>query len=389
MNKIYKRLATLLCITGAVLSQGTVFGATNYGTMNLTLNGEVDLAKTPNPATAHSLEGTLTGTTLMTLPTAYNTKTDTWLSVITLTGLSGNSMSCANGRDIFVAIPGTNKKGLVLVNSTNPAVKAYVIPALQYNTIIGKSSSEGWVMSGFFFSLPMTGNGAASYDSLNTCFYPAGKSVPPTWYKQIMIYDKVQYPIYFSRPVASGALKYTGAPLYITTEGVVEAAKGYLRVNVSTNVNILSTCQISNVTNNNIDVNMSLTNEVITESSLTFNCTGDGQYPVYLSARVTEGTADSANPTRLLLKNIALPSATKRPWVMGKTFLNGISPALTCQDTNSDGLIKFNGQETALPLKATSDQLYNLGIKWAICSDDTVPAGNYRGKTVISIYTRM
>lgn len=74
---------------------------------------------------------------------------------------------------------------------------------------------------------------------------------------------------------------------------------------------------------------------------------------------------------------------------MGKTFLNGISPALTCQDTNSDGLIKFNGQEIALPLKATSDQLYHLGIKWAICSDDTVPAGNYRGKTVISIYTRM
>lgn len=150
MKKIYKQLATLLCITGAVLSQGTVFGATNYGTMNLTLNGEVDLAKTPNPATAHSLEGTLTGTTSMTLPTAYNTKTDTWLSVITLTGLSGSSVSCTNGRDIFVAIPGTNKKGLMLASSTNPAVKAYVIPALQYNTVIGKSSSEGWIMSGFF-----------------------------------------------------------------------------------------------------------------------------------------------------------------------------------------------------------------------------------------------
>lgn len=388
MNKIYKRLAALLCITGSVLSQGTVFGATNFGTMNLTLNGEVDLAKTPNPATAHYLEGTLTGTTSMTLTTAYNTKNDTWLSIFTLTGLSGNNSSCSGGRNIFGAIPGTNKKGLELVNSTNPAVKAYVIPTLQYTTIIGKDHSEGWTMSGLFFS-PPTGSGAASSDNSYTCFYPSGKSVPPTWSKQMMIYDKVQYPIYFSRPVASGALKYTGAPLYITTEGAIEAARGYLKVNVSTNVNIMSTCQISNVTNNNIDVNMSLTNEVITESSLTFNCTGDGQYPVYLSARVTEGTADSTNPTRLLLKNIASSSVTKRPWVMGKTFLNGISPALTCQDTNSDGLIKFNGQETALPLKATSDQLYHLGIKWAICSDDTVPAGNYRGKTVISIYTRM
>ncbi|WP_413483008.1 hypothetical protein [Morganella psychrotolerans] len=388
MNKIYKRLAVLLCITGSVLSQGTVFGATNFGTMNLTLNGEVDLAKTPNPATAHYLEGTLTGTTSMTLTTAYNTKNDTWLSIFTLTGLSGNNSSCSGGRNIFGVIPGTNKKGLELVNSTNPAVKAYVIPALQYTTIIGKDHSEGWTMSGLFFS-PPTGSGAASSDNSYTCFYPSGKSVPSTWHKQMMIYDKVQYPIYFSRPVASGALRYTGAPLYITTEGAVGAARGYLKVNVSTNVNIMSTCQISNVTNNNIDVNMSLTNEVITESSLTFNCTGDGQYPVYLSARVTEGTADSTNPTRLLLKNTASPLVTKRPWVMGKTFLNGISPALTCQDTNSDGLIKFNGQETALPLKATSDQLYHLGIKWAICSDDTVPAGNYRGKTVISIYTRM
>lgn len=325
----------------------------------------------------------------MTLPTAYDTKTNTWLSVITLTGLSGSNSSCSGGKTIFVTIPGTNKKGLELVNSTNPAVKAYVIPALQYNTIMGASNTEGWVMSGFFFSPPTISNGAAASDSLYTCFYPSGKSVPSTWYKQILIYDKVQYPIYFSRPVASGALKYTGAPLYITTEGLADAARGYLKVNVSTNVNIMSTCQISNVINNNIDVNMSITNEVITESSLTFNCTGDGQYPVYLSARVTEGNADSTNPTHLLLKNMASPSATKRPWVMGKTFLNGISPALTCQDTNSDGLIKFNGQEIALPLKATSDQLYHLGIKWAICSDDTVPAGNYRGKTVISIYTRM
>ncbi|WP_413492632.1 hypothetical protein [Morganella psychrotolerans] len=388
MNKINKRLAELLLITGTILSPAAVIGATNYGTMTLKLSGEVDLAKTPNPATPHYLSGALTGTTSMSLPTAYNTTTATWLNVISIVGISGNNTSCQSGTSAFHAVPGTNKKGLELTYSTNPAVKAYVIPEFNYVGMAILDQSTGWTTNGSFFS-PPRGNGAASLDGLNACIYPNGLSVPSTWTKQIMVSNAGSYPVYISRPVAPGLVHYTGTPLYITTEGIAEAAKGYLRVNISADINIMSTCQISNIINNNIDVTMGFSNEIIKESSLTFSCTGEGQQQVYFSAKVTEGTADTANPNRLLLTNITSPSVKNRPWVIGKTFMDDASPALTCNNANANDLIKFNNQEMTLPLKANLNQLYRLGIKWAICSDDTVPAGNYRGKTVINIYTKM
>lgn len=389
MNKMNKLLTEFLCIAGAVLLPVTAINAKDFGTMDLSITGEVDLAKTPDPTTPHMLEGTLSGAnTTELLDNAFSSSNSTWMNPFSVVGLSGSSTSCTSGSNIFESIPATNKKGVMLTNTLKPNIKTYVIPKLKYVAVLGKNQEEGWSVTGLFFDKP-NGVGAVSLNSSNTCISPGTRSIPSTWTKTIIIYPTIKYPVYFPRPVSSGMLSYTGKPLYITTEGLVKGAIGYWRINLTVNVNIKSTCQISNVSNNNININMGYTNEAITESSLTFNCTGDGQYPVYLSARVTEGNADSAEPTRLLLKNTSSSSGSKRPWVMGKTFIGDASPALTCKDTNTDGLIKFNGQETPLSINAVSGQLYRLGIKWAICSDDTVPAGNYRGKTVISIYTKM
>lgn len=389
MNRINKRLAGLVFICGGILSPTVATSATNFGTMALKLSGTIDLAKSPNAATPVYLPGTLTGTSYMTLPTAFNTTTTLWLNVVSVVGISSSNSSCLSGGDVFKRIPGTNINGLTLTTAANPDAKVFVIPAFDYTAIVNSDMSNGWATGGTFFTPPRA-NGAASIDGLNACIYPGNLTVSSEWQKQVGITNASSYAVYIPRPVAPGLVHYTGTPLYITSEGIVEAARGYLRVNITADINIMATCQISNIVGNSIDATMGFSNEVIKESSLTFSCTGGtGQQQVYLSARVTEGTADTANPKRLLLRNTASSSVTNRPWVIGKTFIDGASPALTCNDTDADDLIKFNNQEMALPLKADLNHLYQLGIKWAICSNDTVPAGNYRGKTVVSIYTKM
>lgn len=389
MNKLSRRLTKLLCSTGAFLLPATVIAAGYSGTLILKLSGEVDLAKTPDISTPTYLSGSISGQTSMTLMPAYSTQDTQWSSAFAMVGLSGNPSTCSGGTGIFQTIPGTNQTGVQLEHSSRPGVSAYLVPAFRYNGIMTVNNTGGWTVSGQFFSKPYGGSEpSASHNKLYTCIYPDMLPVKKTWYKQILIYDSPTYPIYLSRPLAPGKLNYKGT-MYITTEGMAPEARGYLAVNISADMDIKATCQISNVINNNIDATMGYQNEVIKESSLTFSCSGEGQQQVYLSAKVTEGTADTANPNRLLLTNITSPSVTNRPWVIGKPFLDDASPSLTCKDANADGLIKFNNQAVPLPLKANINQLYRLGIKWAICSDDSVPAGNYRGKTVINIYTKM
>lgn len=102
------------------------------------------------------------------------------------------------------------------------------------------------------------------------------------------------------------------------------------------------------------------------------------------------GRPDPDDPSKLLLANDKGTFADNPPWVIGKPYLNGASPALSCSDAGKAGLMKFNNQEIELPsLIAKAGQIYNLGIKWAICSKNDVPAGNYKGKAVINIYTRL
>ncbi|MDY3696276.1 MAG: hypothetical protein SO066_16540 [Proteus mirabilis] len=362
----------------------------SYGTMTLTLIGVVDLAKNPDPNTPQYVRGILTGNTLISyhepIYDEYNNNLGEWSETESLVGITGNEFYCYQGMNIFQQVPKSNSKYGLPLTDDKGNINIYVTPTLKYE-VRANGSYLNSSYSGTFFS--RNNNGLISnYSSMNSCFYPQDQETSAGGHKSIEVYNNDRYPVYVTEKLSPGLLSYKGAPIYVVTQGYSSEANASLRINVRANLKIVRICQISSVSNNNISVVMNRENEVIQESSLTYSCTGDG-HPVFVSAVVTEGKVNDSEPTKLVLNKQNGRVTDPAPWVLGKPFVNGASPALSCKDAGSQDLLKFNNQELQLPVIAKYNQMENLGIKWAICSDDTVQPGQYRGKAVVTLYTKV
>ena len=362
----------------------------SYGSMTLTLIGTVDLAKNPDPNTPQYVRGILTGKTLINSHEPIYDECDNnlgeWSQVESLVGITGNEFYCYRGIDIFKQVPNSNSKYGLPLTDDKGNINIYVTPTLKYE-VRANGSYLNSSYSGTFFS--RNNNGLISnYSSMNACFYPQNQETSAGGHKSIEVYNNDRYPVYVTEKLSPGYLSYKGAPIYIVTQGYSSGANANLRVNVRANLKIVRVCQISSVSNNNISVVMNRENEVIQESSLTYSCTGDG-HPVFISAVVTEGKVNDSEPTKLVLNKQNGSANDPAPWVLGKPFVNGASPSLSCKDAGSQDLLNFNNQELQLPVIAKYNQMENLGIKWAICSDDTVQPGKYRGKAVVTVYTKV
>lgn len=384
-----KHTLLISSLTALSLFSTQVMGSSDRGTLKLYLLGVVDLAKNPDPSVAHNVKGIITGTTSFWQSPVYSNNLagadSTWGNGYAYIGLSAHYGACSSSSSVFSSIPKTNLTGVRLSHSSNdPSLDAYVIPQMLFTIEATGGGLYGTKFSGPFLSniTGLSRNGAS-------CYYPSGTVVRNGGTKTINIYNNTTYPVYLSGGVNAGIYTYKGAPLYITTQGSSSEADAYVSVNITTDLKVIRVCQISNVVNKDISVVMNRNNEMFKESSLSFTCTGDNQQ-VYMAGIATEGYPDATNPAKLMLNNISSSSSSGDvPWVMGKPFMNGISPALSCNEGNSPELIKFNNAEIALPQIAKIGETYNLGIKWAICSKDSVSAGKYRGKALVTIYTKV
>lgn len=363
-----------------------------YGEMYLNLVGVIDLAKNPDPSVPHNVKGYLTGITGFThrpVYSDYGGGWETWSNSAALIGFSGREDSCSSSFTVFKRIPNTSEIGLELTNSKNTNLKAYVIPRLRFTADVNGGGLIKKYTGTFFEShKKLTSWG------YHACFAPVGEDITNGGYKSIYVGNNNNYPVYILNSAESGVYRYSGAPLYLISNGADSAADAYIRVRVTSDLKVIRFCQMSNVVNANINVVMNRSNEIIKESSLNFTCSGAEQdnEQVYLSAMVSEGTLDPSNHSILKLENLDA-NADKRaevPWVIGRFALNSnASPALTCKDSKSNDLLKFDNTEVKLPLISKVGEVHRLAIKWAICSSDNVPAGNYRGKAVITVYTKI
>lgn len=374
----YFFLITLLCCVNTVK-------ADVRGSMTLTLIGVVDLTKNPDPNTPQYVQGILTGSTSMTVRPAYGEwagGNSGWGPLAALVGLGSDDRFCYEGRDIFKDIPGNkqSQKGIVLNDIKDPTNMIYMTPTLNYQ--VTSSALPKDYYGTFFAGNP---NGMSRYSDV--CLYP-DDAVEPGRGKVITVTNSSRYPIYVSKTLKPGIISYNGKPLYVVTQGRDIEASGSLQLNVVADLRVIRVCQVSNVTNNVIDVAIPRSNEIIRESNITFSCTGDGN-PINISAIAVTGHPDPAEPSKLILDKVGGGTVKNPPWVLGKPFVNGISPDLSCQNVDSSKLLKFNNTDLELPLNAKPNNIENIGIKWAICAKDDTTPGQYTGKTYVTIYTKI
>ncbi len=366
---------------------------TNYGSLTLTLSGIVDIVRNPSATVPHYVPGTLTGQTSWWVSPIYTENRgnpwnwrpgDPWTTRGSdLLMITNNTVACDNRS--FVTVPGTSVSTLPLSNTANRNQQIYMIPALNYRMTF---RGTGWSDTVYTGSFGTQSN--ELYNRTNYCYVPNNK---PVWFdgtKYLTLTSPGTYPVYVPKSVTAGNYFYYGDRLSVIFSGIDYDSQARADLNIITNIKVIRVCQISNVANSNFDVVMGRDNQVLKESSFSFTCTGDGQQ-MYLSAIAVEGQADSVDPTKLLLNPVSggTTTPTGRPWVIGKAYVNTSGPAVTCKDTSSSGLIPFNNSDLQLPLKAKVDQIYNMTIKWAICANDQTTPGSYRGRTQVSVFTKL
>lgn len=379
-----------IALVGVLFSGVSQAEYTEYPPVTINLSGIVDIVKNPSATVPHYVPGTWTGPTTFSSTPIYSDKAlDGWkpgepwpYAGSDIVAVSFNSVGCDYRS--FTKVPGTSTDTLVLENTDNRNEKIYFGPQIGYHITF-----SGW----WFNDIPSysgllgekdTGVGTES----DYCFVPSGLIVHTGGTKYLTLIPQATYPVYVPKAVAAGHYRYYGRTMYILFSGISYSSKARARLDINTDIKVMRVCQISNVVNSNFDVVMGRDNEVLKESSFSFTCTGDGQQ-MYISAIATEGQADSADPAKLLLNPVSEGSTTDSPWVIGKAYLNTSGPAVTCKDTGSAGLIPFNNSDLQLPMKAKADEIYNMTIKWAICANNETKPGSYRGKTQVSVFTKL
>lgn len=381
-----------IALAGVLFSGAVQAEYQNYPPVTLTLAGVVDIVKNPSASAPHYVPGKISGPTSWRVSPIYVNRGwwieswregDPWPFAGTPIIMMTNNAFASCDNSSFVNVPGTSISTLPLTNTTERTQQIYIIPALNFRITFSGASWSDTVFTGSFGS-----RNDVLYNGTNYCFTPYNKPIYGGGTKFLTLSSPAVYPVYVPKAVTAGNYVYYGRPVYLTFTGFVESSQANARLNIVTDIKVMRVCQISNVVNSNLDVVMGRDNQVLKESSFSFTCTGDGQQ-MYISAIATEGQADSADPAKLLLNPVSEGSTTDRPWVIGKAYVNTSGPAVTCKDTGSAGLIPFNNSDLQLPLKAKADETYNTTIKWAICANDKTKPGNYRGKTQVSVFTKL
>lgn len=380
-----------IVLTGILFSGVSRAEFTQYPPMTLTLEGVVDIVRNPSATVPHYVPGRLNGPTSWQVSPIYMYEIenstrwregDPWSSDASeIIMMTTNTPVCDNHS--FVNVPGTSVSTLPLKNSADRNQQIYVIPAINFNITF---SGAGWSDTVFSGSFGTKNN--VLYNRTSYCYVPNNKPILYSGTKYLTLTSPGVYPVYVPKAVTPGNYKYYGDQMFLVFRGHTGTSKSQARLDIVTDLKVVRVCQISNVVNSNFDVVMERNNQVLKESSFSFTCTGDGQQ-MYISAVATEGQTDNADPKKLLLNPVSEGSTTARPWVIGKAYVNTSGPAVTCKDTGSAGLIPFNNSDLQLPLKAKADEIYNMTIKWAICANDQTKPGRYRGKTQVSVFTKL
>ena len=360
---------------------------TSKGSMTLTLTGEIDM--NINPAQAQQVNASLSGTTNFTGTPIYSTDaSSSWADYYAIISLSQSQTRC-NG-NFVEKIPNQNAYGLLLTHSSNTNTKVYVTPKFNFNVVLSSfSSSYANNYAGSFFQ---SNSGVKDTQTPNqyVCFVPSNTSlaVPAGGTKNITITTPSTLPLYIDENLTPGKLSYQGTVFYVGSFGKQAAGDFYTRVSVTADILVKRSCTVTGLTNQQINENMTETNEVIRDSQFTLSCGGLGN-PVNMSAVIKEGTIDSTNPNKLVLAPINGTVSDKKPWVMGLPYIQTATPNLTCADENNNKLLKFNG--AIVQMEGTNmgnNKPDQFGIKWALCKPDNTKAGEYRGKVDVNIFVR-
>ncbi|MGM0937353.1 MAG: hypothetical protein ACQEWL_08840 [Pseudomonadota bacterium] len=396
-------LSAALCSASLYLGYtSTAYGDGYYGTATLTLQGLIDLAKNPDHGVAHNLKGSFSGITYINHHSpAYNQwlggGTNYWGSAVSFL-LLGQSIYGGHDR-IFVPLPyDPELLAIPLTNTENPKVRAYLLPEINYIAQIHMAESVPSLSYKIFrgtFTHPNTNgltvtSGASPRSAyLEFNFGYNQKISDNEGFKSLTLLNNDNYRVFVDKGATAGTFKYQGNTIYVSMPGMSNEAMAYLTININSDLKLARVCQISNVVNSDFNVVMGRENEIIKESQLTFSCSGKTGLPVYISASPIEGHVNSADPTKLMLSSLDNVKETKLPWVIGRPFINGSNSSISCNEAGANDLLKFNSTDLQLPFNMTTGDTYNMGIKWAICSKEDVPAGKYRGKAIVSIFTKV
>lgn len=373
------------------------------GDMTLTLGGLIDLEETWAPGKPYIVQGRLSGmTTFPTFTPIYDKNTDQTWSKGTLIGLTEYTYNCSRSAGSLAAIPDTNKKlGLPLTfydskNNLDNNRQAWVIPSLTYSIqLTGTNVGSGQPntlknnYNGQFFT---GGDGLIDYgqpEHRQLCLSPYAASVAKGGTKNIAIQSSPSYEFYSNKELTPGRYKYLGTSLYIySSTGTASTTDNLLiKLNIITDFKVVRICKITNVANDVFNLTMNRENELLLESSLQYTCTGNNK-PVYISAIAKHGTVDPSDHKRLFFDNTSGNPVTNAPWLMGAAYNDNETPGLTCSDHSSAKLIDFQNGETALNVNAVSGVAKNLNIRWAVCTKDNVPPGDYKASVEVAIYTK-
>ncbi|WP_311753253.1 hypothetical protein [Proteus columbae] len=370
-------------------SSFNVLAGTDMGAMTLNLTGVIDM--NINPSQVQYINGTLSGTTSFQGKPIYDNQSNpSWNSVYAIISLSQSQSRC---NSTFVSkIPNqSNKYGLKLTHSSNSGTVVYVTPQFNYNVSLSNfGSSFQSVYTGQFFQ-PNSGVVDKETPDVNVCYVPsnyATTTVPAGGTKNIRVTVPSSFPVYIDAQLTPGKLTYTGTPFYVGSFGRIVEGDFYAKVNVNANVTVKRSCAVTGVSNQQINENMTFTNEVIKDSVFTLSCGGTGN-PVNMSAVIKEGSLDPNNVNKLVLAPINGTVSDKKPWVIGLPYKQTSTPSLKCANESNNDLLKFNN--TDLELTGTNmgnNQPDIFGIKWAICKPDGTKAGEYRGKVDVNIFVR-
>ncbi len=362
--------------------------ATSKGSMTLNLTGEIDM--NINPSQSQQISGSLSGTTSFNATPVYSgSGSSAWATNFAIISLSQQDYRC--NAQFVTEIPNhPNKYGLKLTHSSNNNTAVYVTPEFNFSVSLSNFGNTFESMYGGQFFRQNNNLIDVLTPDRKVCFVPKNYTagVPSGGNKLVTISTPGTFPVYIDSYLTPGTLTYQGTRFYVGSFGGSTSVDYYLTVNINANILVKRSCKVTNITNQQINENMTHTGEVIRDSTFTLSCGGLGN-PVNISAVIKEGTLDSTNSRKLVLAPINGTVSEKKPWVIGLPYRLTSPKILTCSDDQRNDLIKFNNTDLVLPgVTMGNNKADDFGIKWALCKPDGTKAGEYRGKVDVNIFVR-
>ncbi|MEX6281402.1 hypothetical protein AB6F89_02320 [Providencia hangzhouensis] len=386
----------------------SMIAAQNGGTMTLTLEGIIDLEHPKAATDPYLVEGRLPGRTSTTYNYIYGSKTQAWTSPdFAIFSISPRSTSCVdepiveggpNATAALQKVPGVNKVGIKLTHASG--AYAYIVPSLGFSVKLSGNNnigSSGFVKESYsgvvFEDVPnLVDRSTKGNRQWKLCYTPPDGTRAPGGYnskRNVSVYIAGPMQMYAPVPIQPGRYSYSGIPLYVGSYGQDNDQDGVSTLQISTSLNVVRVCSISDVSQDNFTIIAGRETEFFRQSSFKYKCTADNK-PIYISAIAREGTVDSANQHKLWFDRTGGNITSNTPYLLALPYAAGGSGSLTCKDEGKAGLLNFaNQEETLLGLNSVSNVVQDLNIKWAICLNPNTEIGKYRARVEVSIYTKV